>query len=182
MSLVDIQYVPKPDTVAAFGCDTKEQLALWRPEICGVCCLKMIGDTKHRTTTTNLWQLTEACIQQGAFRVEHDTGKIEGIFYRPMLKVARSLGLRGLALLRLPLVLVRLLLMLRITPILSIDLHKLDPKYEAGHLVVVVGYDRKTKAYVVHDPSSVVTKPGKFAHISSSTLRRVSNDRGVVVV
>jgi hypothetical protein len=181
MSLVDIRYVPKPDSVAAFGCDTKEQLRRWRPEICGVCCLKMIGDTKRRTEDTSLWQLTTACVQQGAFTVERNTGAIEGIFYRPLIKVAQTFGLKGFIIRRLPLGLLRLFLLLQIAPLLSINLHKFDPQYAAGHLVVVVGYDKQGKLYTVHDPSSVLAKPGRFAHVSSDTLKHISNNRGVVL-
>lgn len=181
MSIINTQYVPKPDTVAAFGCDTKEQLLLWRPEICGVCCLKMIGDTKHRTLGVTLWQLTEDCVQQGAFRTDSSTGKIEGIFHQPLVKTARTLGLHGFVIPRLPLILLRFFLTIRVTPILSIDLQKLDPKYEAGHLVIITGYDKTSKSYVVHDPSSVLAVPGKFAHVSSKVLKRISNKRGLIL-
>jgi hypothetical protein len=179
MGFINVKYIPKPDTVAAFGCDTKEQLKLWRPEICGVCCLKMIGDTKNRTTKLSPWQLTQACLEQGAFKAK--SGKIQGIYHRPMVEVARAFGLHGFTLPRVSLLLARFLLMLRITPIMSIDLHKFNPKYEVGHLIVIVGYDSKGKAYIIHDPSSVLATPGKFARLSSRTLRSISNNRGVVL-
>lgn len=181
MSFLNIRYIPKPDTVGDFGCDTKGQLTLWRPEICGVCCLKMIGDTKRRTLGLSLWQLTQKCIDQGAFKVDNKTGVIDGIFHYPMMKVAHDLGLHGVVLPRLPLGLIKFLLLLHIAPILSIDLHKLDAKYEAGHLVVMVGYNKKDKAFVVHDPSSVLAKSGKFAHINVQTLKRITNNRGMVL-
>jgi hypothetical protein len=180
MNLIDTQYIPKPDTVADFGCDTKEQLHTWRSEICGVCCLKMIGDTKSCTVDLSLWQLTMDCLRQGAF-IKNNTGQIDGIFHRPMVKVARGLGLHACVLPKLPLSFLKFLLAVRFTPILSIDLHKLNPKYEAGHLVVVVGYDRKNRTYIVHDPSSVLAIPGKSARVSFEMLKQVSNNRGVVL-
>ena len=98
-----------------------------------------------------------------------------------MVAVAKTVGLHGFVLPRLPLAVLRLFLTVRVTPILSIDLRKVDPKYEAGHLVVIAGYDKKDRAYIVHDPSSVIGKPGKFVHIHSEELRRISNNRGIII-
>lgn len=181
MRFVTTKYVPKPNTVAEFGCDTEEQLRQWRPEICGVCCLKTIGDPKGRTTNASLWELTMQCLEQNAFIVDSRTGKIDGIFYKPLLKVAQMHGLHGFILPRLPLPLLNFLLAFGLTPILSIDLHKIDPKYEAGHLIVVTGHDRKNKTYTVHDSSSVLAKSGNSVPVNAAILKHASNNRGLVL-
>jgi len=175
-----IIYVPKPKTVEEFGSTSKKEFLKWIPEICGVCCFKMVGDSKGKTNKRTLWELTQESVQVGAFRQLPD-GKIEGIFYKPLVKLAAKYKMHGKIYRWLPLVLVRLLLRQDHTPILSIDLSRLDKKYEAGHLIVIVGYDKKNKEFIVHDPSSVLDVPGEFIHISQKKLRHSSNRRGMVL-
>lgn len=178
LTLKDIIYIPKPITVEEFGCPDEAYFAKWVPEICGVCCFKMIGDTFLATQHTNLWQLTESCIENGAFEESQD-GTINGIFYKPLLALAKQYKLSGKIFRWLPLFRVRYLLAKGLNPILSIDLHKLDEKYEAGHLIIIVAYDSVNKEFIVHDPSSVLDRPGINIRIGSKKLRRLSNKKGL---
>lgn len=171
-----VVFVRKPKTVAEFGCKTEHEFKTWVPEICGVCCLKMVGDTAGKTNSLTLWQLTKHCIDAGVFVV--DGKEIRGAYHKPLLAVARSLGLVGRRVRFLPGWRLRWVLWRGLTPILSIDLDKLDPPRGGGHLIVVVGY--KEGDFFVHDPSSVLAKNGEAARISTATLDTISNKRGFV--
>jgi hypothetical protein len=173
-----VVFVPKPDTVAAFGCETVEQLRAWRPEICGVCCLKMVGDTEHKTECASLWQLTQDCRRAGAF-TEGADGKIAGIFYQPLLQVAAGYGLHGKAHRWLPLMRLKHLLRAGRKPIVSIELSRLGKEYQGGHLLVVVSYNASADTFIVHDPSSVLAESGKAVPVPAAELKRLSNNRGL---
>jgi hypothetical protein len=172
-----IVFVPKPDTVAAFRCETQQQLRTWRPEICGVCCLKMVGDTEHKTKHVSLWQLTQDCCRRGAF-IEKANGEIKGIFYKPLLKVAADYGLHGKIHRWLPLMQLKHLLRVGQIPVISIELSRVHKEYHGGHLLVVVSYDASTNIFTVHDPSSVLAQPGEAVLLRASELKRLSNNRG----
>jgi hypothetical protein len=181
MNFVQVDYVAKPNTVEEFGCDTKAQLDFWRPEICGVCCLKMLGDTRGRTNGLSLWKLTRDCVAEKAFVIE-ENGSVEGVFYRPLLQIARRYGLRGLVMYWLPLWLIRGLLILKTAPILSIDLRKFNSPLDLGRLIVIIGYDYRRHEYTVHDPTPVLSESGENMRVSADTLRRITNGRGLLVV
>jgi hypothetical protein len=80
-------YVPKaapgdPRPWVSFGC-AEEEYERWVPQVCGTCCLKMIGDTKRTTRPLSLYQLTMMAVANGTFTVDK-TGNIQGAYHHPL--------------------------------------------------------------------------------------------------
>lgn len=72
-----------------FGAPNKNEYEKWSPQVCGICCLKMIGDAYGSTSNISLYQLAMACKQKGGFK-EFPGGEIQGVFYKPLLELARN--------------------------------------------------------------------------------------------
>lgn len=174
-----VVYVPKPSTVKDFGSETEGQLSKWVPEICGVCCLKMIGDTYGNTQDKSLWALTKDCINSGAFVEDMAASKVSGIYYKPLIRLSKTYGLTGKSYKYLPNMLIKYLLHRGINPILSIDLNKVNSKYTETHLIVIVSYDKKSNKFTIHDPSSVLGTPGDNVKVDAKWLKHISNNRGM---
>ena len=71
--LIVPRFVPKPTTRThagqpwvVFG-STKELYDYWIPHVCGICCLKMVGDTLGKTSSYTLYALTMMCLERGGF-------------------------------------------------------------------------------------------------------------------
>jgi hypothetical protein len=80
-----------PEPWISFGSD-RLQYERWIPEICGICCLKMIGDTTGATRQFTLYQLTMMAAANGTFVIGKDGG-IKGAFHHPLAKLAESFGI-----------------------------------------------------------------------------------------
>jgi hypothetical protein len=139
----------------------------------------MVGDAEGKTSAESLWQLTQACIEEKAF-VENVDGSVQGIFYRPLLKVAKRYRLYGKIHRWLPLAYMKYLLRRNRIPILSIDLSRAtNNKFTGGHLVVVLSYNGPTDTFQIHDTSSVLAPSGDALALKASTLKFISNTRGL---
>lgn len=96
--MIQIKYVPKKNDDKKpwllFGAPNKSEYERWSPEVCGICCLKMIGDAHGTTSDTSLYQLTMECKQKGGFK-ELPNGEIQGVFHKPLLDLAKDYGLEG---------------------------------------------------------------------------------------
>lgn len=179
-----VSYVPKrhPDTAEPwryFGAD-EEAYQRWAPHICGICCLKMVGDTLDRTTDLSLYELTTMCVDRGGFRVTADN-KIEGVFHYPLAELGNDLGIP-----------------LRVAPgvdaaqaknvvaesgfvIFSVDLARFDERLRGGHLLLLHDYLPATDEFVLHDSSSAVGQPGRYVRLTSATLATIGNNKGLIV-
>jgi hypothetical protein len=173
---------PEPWTV--FG-STQEEYERWIPEVCGICCLKMAGDTFGLTTHLTLYQLTLHCLELGGFRIRKD-GSIEGVFHRPLVRLARELGLRSIVERKLGTPdIIRYLAMNRMV-VLSIDLGKVpgqnkDARLTGGHLILVHRFLPNQGTFLIHDCSRLLGKTGRDISLTPEALERISNQRGLVL-
>jgi hypothetical protein len=176
-------YVPKrrPDDTEpwiAFGSGPLEYQR-WIPEICGICCLKMVGDTIGVTSNLSLYQLTMMATANGTFIVsEH--GAIQGAFHYPLAELAESLGIRCRVMRTLGSGEITGALAKGMYAILSIDAARVDSSRQGGHLVLVYGYDETTGSFLLHDCSSMMRPDGCGVSISADALARISNNKGLV--
>lgn len=178
-------YVPKrrPDDAEpwiAFGSGQLEYKR-WIPEICGICCLKMVGDTIGVTNDLSLYQLTMMAVANGTFIVgEH--GTIQGAFHHPLAELAERLGVRCRVMSRLGISEITETLAQGMYAILSIDAAKVDSSRRGGHLVLVYGYDQPGDSFLLHDCSAMMRPDGCGVSISASALASISNNKGLVAV
>lgn len=161
-----------------FG-SSRSEYEKWIPHVCGICCLKMIGDSAGLTTQLTLYTLTLMCLAKRGFVQEAD-GKISGVFHYPLAELAGDLGLaaevdgnlasgRCISHIRRGSILM-----------LSVNLAKVNPSLSGGHLVVVYDYSPKSDVFMIHDCSSVLRTNGCGISISRRELDGISNRKGLV--
>jgi Peptidase_C39 like family len=176
-------YVPKrrPDEAepwVIFGSGQPEY-ERWIPEICGICCLKMIGDTIGTTNELNLYELTMMAVANGTFIVS-ESGAIRGAFHYPMAELAEHLGMRCRVMRTLDTGEIMEALAQGMYAILSIDTARVDSSLHGGHLVLVYGYDEPAHSFLLHDCSSVIEPDGHGVRLSAPALAGISNNKGLI--
>lgn len=163
-----------------FGCDTQEEYEKWLPHVCGICCLKMIGDTVNKTNRLSLYQLTLKCLSKGGFKILND-GKIEGVFHYPLLQLAVELGLSG----EVKKCMDNKQIIESVTNnrfiILSVDLKKIDLHLVGSHLLLIYGCQKHTNKFILHDTSAILSKTGQAVLISGTYLEKISNKKGLII-
>ena len=180
--MIEIKYVPKKynSNWQKFGAPTKSEYEKWSPEVCGICCLKMISDTYGSTTNTSLYRLTMECKQKGGFK-ELPTGEIQGVFHQPLLELAKDYGLDGTVEGNLDIEKVITSLQNGRFVILSIDKTKVNPKLKGGHLVLVHAYDPESETFLINDPEPILAEDGQNVEVGSDRLKEISNQRGLII-
>ena len=176
-------YVPKrrPDDTEPwieFG-SSQQEYQRWIPEICGICCLKMVGDTIGVTNNLSLYKLTMMAAENGTFVVSED-GTIQGAFHYPLAELAERLGICCRVMRTLGLSEIMEALTRGMYAILSIDAARVDNSLQGGHLVLVYGYDEPTGSFLLHDCSSMMQPDGRGVRISAHALAGISNNKGLV--
>lgn len=177
----DVVFVPKrvdgdSSPWVRFG-SSQGEFERWIPEVCGVCCLKMVGDTLGITKSLNLYELTMQCLARGAFIQDGQT--IKGVFHYPLVGVARDLGLKG-DVLRLNIKTIKERVALGQFVILSIDLAKVSPMI-GSHLILIHNVDQRGKQFLVHDCSNIIASSGANILITEGELEAISNSRGIAL-
>lgn len=180
-----ISFIPKrlkndPYPWLTFGCNTEEEYEKWIPEICGICCLKMIGDTFGKTNHINLYNLTMKCFNKGGFKILAN-GDIMGVFHYPLLETAKEFGLNGEVRRSIDnQLIINSVNNIRFV-ILSIDLSKVKNDLSGSHLVLVHNYNRENDAFLLHDTSCVLDSCGENIPIPRSRLEIMSNHKGLIL-
>ena len=163
-----------------FG-STKEEYERWIPEVCGICCLKMIGDTAGQTRDLSLYMLTMKAVKNGTFTVDPATGKINGAYHYPLAELIKEFGLRCQVIRNLTMPRLLDALAKERYVILSIDLAKVNSGFGGGHLVLIYGYDKDNDEVIMHDCASVLKQDGCGVRISIPMLEVLSNRKGLIV-
>jgi len=180
-----VEYIPKSydnfdEPWIVFGAPNREEYEKWSPQVCGVCCLKMIGDAYGSTSNISLYQLTMECKQRDGFR-ELPTGEIQGVFHKPLLDLAQSYGLSGSIEGNLDFEKLTTALQNGRLVILSLDKSKVNPKYKGGHLVLVHAYEPESETFLVNDPEPVLAEDGRNVKVGSDRLEEISNKKGLII-
>ncbi|HGJ65206.1 TPA: hypothetical protein ENS27_07430 [bacterium] len=163
-----------------FGAPNRNEYEKWSPEVCGICCLKMIGDAYGFTSNTSLYQLAMECKQKGGFK-ELPTGEIQGVFHKPLLDLARSYGLDGNIESNLDLEKITAALQNDRFVILSLDKSKVDPRLKGGHLVLVHAYESASETFLINDPEPILAEDGQNVEIDFNRLEKISNKKGLII-
>lgn len=167
------------ESCSVFGCSESEFLR-WIPEVCGILCLKMVLDTYGLALDRSPYDLTMRCFNLGGF-IRQPDGSLRGVFHRPLLQLARELGLQGFVATDYDLEQVDGSLGCGRFVILSIDLHRLDSNLLGSHLILVHGMDLRSSRYRVHDSAAVLNDTGCNAVLVSEQLALLSNRKGLVL-
>ncbi len=183
--MLKVKYIPKRydghyEPWLFFGAPNKDEYEKWSPEVCGICCLKMIGDAYGTTSNVSLYQLTMECKQKGGFK-ELPNGEIQGIFHKPLLNLAKDYGLDGSIEGNLDIPKIVDSLHNNRFVILSLDKSKINPKLRGGHLVLVHSYDPETKTFLIHDPEPILAEDGQNVRVDSDRLGGISNKKGLII-
>ncbi len=156
-----------------------EEYEKWLPHICGICCLKSAGDFFGKTRHVSLYELTTRAIEHGVFVEDKKTGEISGAYHKPLVELAKSLGIQGKIERRLTSRRLVELLNNGNLVMLSIDKSKIDPKESGGHLILIHSFDPKREVFTLHDSKPILVNNGESVEINTKTLERISNKKGI---
>lgn len=180
---IEVSYVDRGDIkngAVNFG-GTEAEYKLWRSNMCGVCCLKMIGDSVGKTQNISLFDLVKISLDRGVFRINKE-GNIEGAFHYPLRDLLREMHIPATVESKLTTQKIKKKLQAGKIIILSVDLTKshfiTSPE---SHLITVYDYDALGDTYTIHDSSSVIAENGNAVKIHSAYLNELSNSRGLSV-
>lgn len=162
-----------------FG-STRMEYERWAPHICGICCIKMIGDTLGLTNNESLHSLTMECFNGKGFILD-GRGEIAGAFHHPLLRLLTSRGLNGEVLGNIEIDTILRAIDLGDYVILSVDLVKINSSLNGSHLVLIYGYDDNLKEFILHDCSNVISSNGRGVKLKINELDRISNGKGLVI-
>lgn len=168
----------KQNAWQVFGAPSESEWLFWLPEVCGICCVKMIGDTLGLTHDQTIYSLTQSCQKLGGYILENDK-HIRGVFHVPLLQLARNLGMEGEVLGNLDIEVLQESLRTGYYVILSIDLTKISSEYTGSHLVLVHSMNMEQGKCTLHDPSCVIRQNGENIIIDFEELKKISNRRGL---
>jgi len=180
-----VEYIPKnydnfDEPWIVFGAPNREEYKKWSPQVCGVCCLKMIGDAYGSTSSTPLYQLAMECKQRGGFK-ELPSGEIQGVFHKPLLDLARSYGLDGSIEGDLNHERITAALQNGRFIILSLDKSRVNPRLKGGHLVLVHAYEPESDTFLINDPEPILAEVGQDVGITAKRLEEISNKRVLII-
>jgi hypothetical protein len=168
---------------ATSGAATRDEYALWSHNICGMACLAMIL-LAERGHAPPLIDLARRCTAYGGYSVRD--GQIDGLYYAPFLRfVEAEFGLHG-----------------RVADPLGLE--EIDRAWQAGewviasvggairygrpaaekrggHLVLVVGRDRRADTLLVHNPSGHTADSQAYAKVPSAVFEAHFAHRGMVL-
>ena len=164
----------------AFGCRDKAAYEYWVPHVCGICCVKMVGDTYGLTNQYSLYDLTMQCKSLGGFKESKD-GKMRGVFHHPLVELAKEVGLAGRVERRLENDRIKAGIKKNHFAVLSIDLHRLTGFMNGDHLILIHQYDSEKDSFILHDCAALVGCKGKNTKISPARLDAISNYKGIVL-
>jgi len=163
-----------------FGCQNREEYERWLPEVCGICCLKMVGDTVGLTNNVTIYTLTKACIEKGGFVIDAN-GKIHGVFHKPLLDLAIMVGLQGQLSRHLTTDVIKRALNSNRYVMLSISLSKVNATLKESHLIVLYNYIKERDAFIAHDCARVLSPTGFAVSLSAKMVDHISNKRGIIL-
>lgn len=178
-----VSFVPKIEKFTdepwvLFGAN-KQIFEKWIPEICGICCLKMIGDSYNTTKEITLYSLTIECESLGGYK--NDAGQIRGVFHYPLLHLAQQHKLRGFVAKKLSICNIIDQISRKRFVILSIDLQKISKGLSGSHLILVHGYNFNKQCFIVHDCSHAIATNGEGVELSNVIMNKISNNKGIVI-
>jgi hypothetical protein len=163
-----------------FGSPSKKAYGKWNPQVCGICCLKMIGDACGYTNKKSIYQLAMECKDEGGF-IELPNGEIQDVYHKPLLKLANNYNLLGKVEKNLNIEKTISSLSENKFVILSINKSKIDSNLKGGHLILLHSYDPKLKVFLVNDPDPILAKEGKNIKIDINKLQEISNKKGLIL-
>jgi hypothetical protein len=168
---------------ARSGARTVEEYVLWSDNICGMACLAMIllAERGHAPPLINL---ARRCAEYGGYKVRD--GQIDGLYYAPFLAFARAeFGLTG-----------RIADPLRLGDIdraleagqwviasvgsaIRYGQHTADTR--GGHLVLVLGLDRRSHCLFLHNPSGHTVESQAYAQVPCAAFEAHFAHRGMLL-
>lgn len=172
------KYYTESELATGFG-GTLSEYQKWSPHICGICCLKMVGDTLGVTNHISLYELTLECCDLGGFIESPST--VKGVYHFPLLRLASKYGITGSVEPNLNIDNLINALGQDKVALLSVDINKLDKKLNGAHLILVYQYDEKSESFIVNDCAHILNHKGKQISVPKFLLNRICNNKGLTL-
>lgn len=164
-----------------FGASS-ELYDFWRPHLCGVCCLKMIGDAVGATKDLSLYTLTERCVSKGVLKVDKHN-EVFGAYHYPMATMLHEMGVPAQVEGQLTGDVIEKSLSSGKLVMLSVDLAKVEhcPSDESHLVLVYESLGGALNSFRLHDCASALGPDGNGMTMESAELMRISNEKGLIV-
>lgn len=166
------------------GALSTEEYAYWSWNCCGMACLKMLLE-HHRIVKIPLVTLAKKCLKYGGYQEPLETSP--GLFYQPFCHfVLKEFGLSAHTSSALTFSMIVHCLAhggyviasvnpaIR-TPDISNSYHK------GGHLVLIIGYDKKLKTLIFHNPSGSDVGSQKNVQLPYSQFEQFFAYKGILL-
>ncbi len=159
---------------------TLEKFNFWRPHMCAVCCIKMVGDAVHKTDGITLSDLVDMSVNDGVYRREGDD--VKGAFHYPMVDLLKKLGIYAEVGKNIDIQTLKRLLIEGKVIFLSVNLAKVrGSKHKESHMIVLYKYDESTGTFHLNDCANFIDPKGYDIQIDEQYLKELSNNKGVIV-
>ncbi|HSX05926.1 MAG TPA: C39 family peptidase [Candidatus Saccharimonadales bacterium] len=164
------------------GAATRAEYAEWSWNACGMACLRMV--LAHRGQIVPLVTLCKMAVRYGCYDMPLESSI--GLNYAPFVPFVREeFGLMARAVPVLPPVQIVYELARGNYVIASVSPAIRDPESvpqaKGGHLVLVVGYDRGTAVFYMHNPSGGSVESQAYAAVGGKDFARFYSGRGIVI-
>lgn len=164
----------------ASGAKTKKEYHDWSWSGCGMACTKMVLASK----AVPLVELGKTCTTYGGYKMPLETSP--GLFYKPYVSfVDQEFGwkakiMQGMS---------QSELMHELSKgsfvIAGVSPHIRDPKnkpkVKAGHLVLMLGYDKTKREFYLHNPSGISKETQEYAAVSFDEFKKFFSQRGIII-
>lgn len=165
------------------GAKSKDLQKLWRKNGCGMACLQMILDHAFQKKIP-LYKLGEMSMKYGCFIVNpKNPDGLDGLFYKPFINfIKEEFNLSGKIISPLTLQEIIQNLLDKNFVLASVDSAMRDPESSpgksGGHLILVVGFNWKNKAFYINNPSG---NPKGNEQILFSDFEKFFASRGIIL-
>jgi len=190
--------IDDPQLIKAFGAKNAEEFNFWMWRDCGIACVKMILESRHKALEKNMMELTEEGVSLGGYIVKDKAGNFvdKGWFHGSLVSLLQKYEVKAIKkkwqsgatiahdILRNKHVIASLYLPTRRT--IAED-GSFAPKQDAtytGHLVLITGVDiskKKLLGFFIHDPRGLPHYQSD-TYITLEAFKKIFTHRTIVAI
>ncbi len=168
------------------GANSREEYEFWSWNMCGMACLKMVLK-KRNNKDFPLIDLGKKALEYGSYKIRKED--IDGLFYQPFCVFVRkefNLKVDYLPFLSLKRVLYEIsrgnFVIISVSPLIRYAHKTKSEKIKpGGHLVVVTGYDKKSKTISINNPSGFYKESQENFKLSFKDFEKYFAHRGIII-
>lgn len=165
------------------GAKSPAEYEFWAKNMCGMACLKMVISHKFNKKFPII-KLGRMCLKYGGYVIKQDA--IDGLFYQPFTKFVKKefdLNTKIFRLMSINDIINEISFGNYVIASVSHKIRDLDSYAikKGGHLILILGYNLKSKKIFFHNPSGDKTVNQKYAGVSFLQFNKFFAEKGIVI-